>query len=181
MLQKMGYNPGKGLGKSEEGRVEPVAVELKSDRSGLGRDAAVKDILKRKMDMLQRRIATQNDPTGIMEFRNRKKDEALQRLVHADLRKSKRMCKVLDEEKDISEPAEPWFWPEVVKETDESQEQQSEEPQEEEEDQLEPTEQLELLTTYLRQVHFYCTWCAAKYDDEQDLSSNCPGSTRDDH
>ncbi len=178
MLQKMGYNPGKGLGKTGEGRVEPVAVELKADRAGLGRDAAVKEILQRKMTMLQRRISSQNESTSLNEFRNRKKDEAVQRLVQADLRKSQRMCKVLDEEKSIMEAAEPWFWPEVVKEPDESEEQ---EEVEEKEEQLEPSEQLELITAYLRQVHLYCTWCATKFEDDQDLSSNCPGATRDDH
>ena len=174
MLQKMGYNPGKGLGKKEEGRVEPVAVELKADRAGLGRDAAVKEILQRKMTMLQRRISSQNDSTSLNEFRNRKKDEAVQRLVQADLRKSQRMCKVLDEEKNILEAAEPWFWPEIVKE-------EEEEAEEKEEEELEPGEQLELITTYLRQVHLYCTWCATKFEDDQDLSSSCPGATRDDH
>ena len=131
MLQKMGYNPGKGLGKTEEGRVEPVAVEVKVDRAGLGREAAVKDILKRKMTMLQNRIASQSNSTSVAEFRNRKKDEAVQKLVHADLRKSQRMCKVLDEEKSILEPAESWFWPEVIKEpTSDEDEEETEEKEE---------------------------------------------------
>lgn len=181
MLQKMGYNPGKGLGKTEEGRVEPVAVELKADRGGLGREAAVKEIMKRKMTMLQRRIASQNDASSLSAFRNRKKDEAVQRLTQADLRKSQRMCKVLDEEKNILEPAEPWFWPEVVKEPEETDEKEEKEEIEEDANQLEPGEQLELITSYLRQVHLYCSWCATKFDDEQDLSTNCPGATRDDH
>lgn len=180
MLQKMGYNPGKGLGKTEEGRVEPVAVEVKVDRAGLGREAAVKDILKRKMTMLQNRIASQSNSTSVAEFRNRKKDEAVQKLVHADLRKSQRMCKVLDEEKSILEPAESWFWPEVIKEPT-SDEDEDEEETEEKEELLEPGEQLELITDYLRQVHFYCCWCATKFEDDQDLTSNCPGATRDDH
>lgn len=180
MLQKMGYNPGKGLGKSEEGRVEPVGVEIKADRAGLGREAAVKDILKRKMDILQRRIASQNDATSLTAFRNRKKDETVQRLIQTDLKKSQRMCKVLDEEKNIMDPAESWFWPEVVKEPAEDCEEEEEETVEEL-NQLEPNEQLELITTYLRRVHLYCCWCATKFEDENDLSSNCPGTTRDDH
>jgi hypothetical protein len=182
MLQKMGYNPGKGLGKTGEGRVEPVAVEIKVDRAGLGREAAVKDILQRKMTMLQNRIASQSNSTSVAEFRNRKKDEAVQKLVHADLRKSQRMCKVLDEEKSILEPAEPWFWPEIIKElTSDEEEEEEDKEAEEKEELLEPGEQLELITAYLRQVHFYCSWCATKFDDDQDLTSNCPGATRDDH
>lgn len=181
MLRKMGYNPGKGLGKTQEGRVEPVSVEVKADRAGLGREAAVKEILQRKMTMLQRRITGQNDSSSLNDFRNRKKDEALQRLVHADLGKSQRMCKVLDEQKDITEPAEPWFWPKVQKEPEEEGEEAASEEDEEEADTLEPVEMLELVTSYLRRFHFYCTWCATTFEDEQDLASNCPGATRDDH
>ncbi len=36
MLQKMGWAEGKGLGKESEGRVEPVSVSAKNNRSGLG-------------------------------------------------------------------------------------------------------------------------------------------------
>ncbi|KAK4030015.1 G patch domain-containing protein 11 [Daphnia magna] len=180
MLQKMGYNPGKGLGKTEEGRVEPVAVEIKTTRAGLGREAAVKDILQRKMTMLQNRISSQNSSTSVTEFRNRKKDEAVQKLILVDLRKSQRMCQVLDEEKNILEPAELWFWPQVVKDPEES-DQEDKDVEEKEEEQLLPGEQLELITAYLRQVHWYCTWCATKFNDDQDLTSSCPGATRDEH
>ena len=51
----------------------------------------------------------------------------------------------------------------------------------EEENQLEPVEQLVLLTSYLRDFHFYCIWCGCKFNDEKDLLDNCPGKTRDDH
>lgn len=91
MLQKMGFKPGQGLGKSGEGRTEPLAVEIKADRGGLGRDAAVKDVAQRKLELLKRRIASQSDETSLGAFRNRKKDEALQRINLADLNKSRRM------------------------------------------------------------------------------------------
>jgi len=35
MLSKMGWSEGQGLGKSNEGRTEPVTVQVKNDRSGL--------------------------------------------------------------------------------------------------------------------------------------------------
>ena len=38
MLQQMGYNPGKALGKHEQGTLEPLNVDVKRSRSGLGRD-----------------------------------------------------------------------------------------------------------------------------------------------
>jgi tuftelin-interacting protein 11 len=36
MLAAMGYRPGQGLGKSIEGRAEPIPLELKQNRLGLG-------------------------------------------------------------------------------------------------------------------------------------------------
>jgi hypothetical protein len=145
----------------------------------LGREAAVRGIVQRKLDMLARKIADQSSSAGLSEFRNRKKDEAILRLTLADVNKCRRMCQTLDEEKNIAEPAEPWFWPERKKES--SEEEVEEDETKEEENQLEPSEQLELLTSYLRQVHLYCIWCGAVFDDENDLSVNCPGMTRDDH
>lgn len=188
MLRKMGYNPGEGLGKAGEGRTEPVPVELKADRGGLGREAAIKEIVSRKLTMLARKISNQSSTSSLAEFRNRMKDQATQRLVAADLRKSQRMCENLDEQKGTDKPAEPWFWPEKEPEEEGDkkklkleEEVEDEKPKEDEDDQLEPTEKLELLTTYLRRVHLYCIWCGTLFDDDQDLSSNCPGFTREDH
>ena len=36
MLAKMGYIAGESLGKSKSGRVEPIPIEVKNDRGGLG-------------------------------------------------------------------------------------------------------------------------------------------------
>ena len=38
LLAKMGYKEGEGIGKSVKGRVAPIAVDLKSGRTGLGID-----------------------------------------------------------------------------------------------------------------------------------------------
>merc|ERR1719158_427162 len=40
MLAKMGYKAGDSLGKDNTGRVEPVGVEVKVGRGGLGRETA---------------------------------------------------------------------------------------------------------------------------------------------
>merc|ERR1712071_379679 len=111
---------------------------------------------------------------------DRMKDQASQRLTAADLRKSQRMCENLDEKKNIDKPVESWFWPKKEELEDEESDNKKLKL-EDEGDELEPTEQLELLTTYLRKVHIYCIWCGTLFDDDQDLSSNCPGPTREDH
>ncbi len=49
MLQKMGYKAGDSLGKSGSGGlVNPISVEVKNNRSGLGRDALIKEIREQK-------------------------------------------------------------------------------------------------------------------------------------
>ena len=40
MLSKMGWSEGGGLGKDQQGRVEPVRAEARSERAGLGSDAS---------------------------------------------------------------------------------------------------------------------------------------------
>lgn len=46
---------------------------------------------------------------------------------------------------------------------------------------LQRSEKLEMLSTYLRTTYCYCHWCGVHYTDIDDLESNCPGSTKDDH
>lgn len=48
MLQKMGYKAGQSLGKSNEGRLEPIPIHVKSDRAGLGRENVIKAIQMRR-------------------------------------------------------------------------------------------------------------------------------------
>lgn len=35
LLQKMGWKPGEGLGKNKEGALEPLALDVKTDKKGL--------------------------------------------------------------------------------------------------------------------------------------------------
>ncbi|KAB7501545.1 G patch domain-containing protein 11 [Armadillidium nasatum] len=44
-----------------------------------------------------------------------------------------------------------------------------------------PSEQLQVLTSYLRSTYFYCTWCFTEYESLDDLEANCPGSSRQEH
>ncbi|RYH30130.1 DUF4187 domain-containing protein [archaeon] len=48
-------------------------------------------------------------------------------------------------------------------------------------DNIETPEFLECCLLYLRSKHCYCFYCGVEYDDENDLISNCPGLSYDDH
>lgn len=182
MLQKMGYKPGTSLGKESQGRLEPVAVEVKSDRMGLGWQQMIADHRKKLQQRKQHKHQRQRMETDPEKFRQRLYNQRQEKFLQQDLMKSQRVCHQLDSKKDLSEPAESWFWPSyILKGRDEDAEEDEEEDEEEEDIEFEPEEQLNILTSYLRATYCYCIWCGTVYDDERDLKQNCPGPTRADH
>lgn len=46
---------------------------------------------------------------------------------------------------------------------------------------IQAQDRLTRVTTYLRRQYYYCFWCGTQYDNEQDLSENCPGEEEDAH
>lgn len=179
MLQKMGFVPGTGLGKSKSGIVEPIPVNIKNDRQGLGRAEAIKQIRIQKENIRKKKLEKIND---ISDYRALLSKKSKEREVNSDLRKSQRICHQLDVVANVSEPEENWFWPEDATETEEEEEKEKDEEEEDNPtDNYEPLEKLEMLTIYLRQSYCYCIWCGVQYEDDKDLRDNCPGLTRDDH
>ncbi|GFO08050.1 G patch domain-containing protein 11-like [Plakobranchus ocellatus] len=113
LLQKMGYKPGMGIGKEGTGRIEPVSIELKSGRSGLGRDTEIKRKATemnqmRSIMMAKRRKAEERLHES---FRDRIKDRFFERNVERDFRTAQRACLQLDQEKGLVEPEKSFFWP----------------------------------------------------------------------
>lgn len=181
LLQKMGYKPGTSLGKDGTGRTEPIAVAIKTGRGGLGKD----EELKRKREMrTQMAIKRQGkrkkmEVLTTQEFVENQRSRALAREVAGDLWKSQKACHQLDEQKNLSEPAETWFWPQVKSDEVDGDSDDSEDDSEDEE--LQPEEKLRILTAYLRQKHLFCIWCGTTYEDVKDMEDNCSGDTRECH
>lgn len=171
----MGYKPGKGIGKTQSGMVEPISVEVKADRHGLGKTLKKKEFCNRK------NADAKLDNMKMIDFRSRIAQERAEQLQKIDIFKSQKICQELDTKYNIEEPEESWFWPQN-KETniDDNTDHQLNDAEEDGED-LSNLEKLEILTKYLRKKHFYCIWCGMKFDDEEDLKDNCPGNTRNDH
>lgn len=179
MLMKMGYKPGQGIGKTESGIVEPIGVEVKANRHGLGK--ATKE--KRKAQS-QKPAADKLNEANLQDFRSRAALKKAEQLINTDLWKSQKVCEQLDMQLDIQEPRESWFWlPKPDKETEEDStaENNDEKESEDDEESIPVNEQLEILTRYLRKKHYYCIWCGTSFNDEDDLKENCPGDTRSDH
>lgn len=73
MLAKMGYKEGQAIGKSSKGILEPIGIDIKTDRGGLGRDAALKQLKEHRQAIRLNRLK-RNDDNNIIstdEFRKR--------------------------------------------------------------------------------------------------------------
>ncbi|XP_012257853.2 G patch domain-containing protein 11 [Athalia rosae] len=176
LLTKMGYTPGQGIGKKESGIAEPIGIDLKSNRLGLGQVSKKKCPAVINGEKNVEKIST-ND------FRERIAQKKTEQMIEVDLRRSQKSCEQLDTQHNITTPDEVWYWPVVLKEKNEESESESEDEDKTFDESIELTtsEKLEILTKYLRDKYFYCIWCGAAYDGADDLRDNCPGRTRDDH
>ncbi|XP_034537519.1 G patch domain-containing protein 11 [Notolabrus celidotus] len=186
LLQKMGYKAGQGLGKKGAGRVEPIPLNIKTDRGGIGMEEVKKRKAEEQLESYRQkaRAQQQNETKSLEDFRSRVRTEREERKIEGDLGRSQRACSQLDSQKGILVPRELWYWPKVESEEEEDDDKEEEEEEEEEEDEfveLTSFDKLQILTSYLRGVHFYCIWCGTTYNDEDDLCSNCPGDTAADH
>ncbi|XP_034408001.1 G patch domain-containing protein 11 isoform X2 [Cyclopterus lumpus] len=211
LLQKMGYKAGQGLGKAGAGRVDPIPLNIKTDRGGIGMEGVKKRKAEQELEHYRQkaRAKQQNETKSLEDFRSRVRTEREERKIEGDLRRSQRACEQLDSQKGITVPREDWYWPKVEteeeeeegeekeeveedeeekkkkkkKKEEEEEEQEEEEEEEEEQEIVELTsfDKLQIITSYLRGIHFYCIWCGTTYNDEEDLCSNCPGDTAADH
>lgn len=211
IMQKFGFQAGTSLGKSGTGCVEPVPIEIKNDRHGLGRKAAMSERAVMKKQMRQQR---KEKLMNVDDYRARLIEQANETRMKADLRKCQRVCIELDRKLDIVEPEEPWFWPEnemteirhsendyddnddpysninedekdkIKTLTEEEEEEDDEEDEEEVDDSWEEytvSEKVEIITHFLRNTHLYCIWCGTVFDDDKDMRENCPGPSKEEH
>lgn len=182
LLQKMGYKAGQGLGKQGAGRVDPIPLNIKTDRGGIGMEEVKKRKAEEELEHYRQKVRAkqQNETKSLEDFRSRVRTEREERKIEGDLRRSQRACEQLDSQKGVTVPREDWYWPKAEAD-DEEEEVEEEEEEEEEIVELTSFDKLQILTSYLRGVHFYCIWCGTTYNDEEDLCSNCPGDTAADH
>ncbi|XP_017142295.1 G patch domain-containing protein 11 isoform X1 [Drosophila miranda] len=191
LLAKMGYKAGTGLGKQADARLEPIGITIKNDRGGLGREAAIAELAAKRQELrrahlLHRAGIDSNEEISTEAYRKRAMLKAEERKLQYDIRRCQQTCESLDVAADVQEPDLDFFWQPKPKEKEESgSEAEQDLPEEDEElpkeEQYSASEQLELLTGYLRTAYSFCYWCGTRYDSGEDLETNCPGLTRDDH
>ncbi|KAH8360268.1 hypothetical protein KR093_011830 [Drosophila rubida] len=190
LLAKMGYKAGSGLGKQPDARTEPIAISIKNDRGGLGREAAMAELTAKRQEMrrahlLRKAGIESGEEISTEAYRKRATQKAEERKLQYDVKRCQQTCESLDLAAGVTEPALEFFWPPKPIEqnddepTEESASQEAE--QEEKEEQYSAGEQLDLLMSYLRTSYQFCYWCGTHYENAEDLDSNCPGLTRDEH
>ncbi|XP_045436475.1 LOW QUALITY PROTEIN: G patch domain-containing protein 11 [Pipistrellus kuhlii] len=184
LLQKMGYKSGQALGKSGDGIVEPIPLNVKTGKSGIGHETLLKRKAEEKLESYRRKIHMKNkaEENAAEQFRMRLKSKQDEMKLEGDLRRSQRACQQLDTQKNIQVPREAWYWLKLEEETEEEEEEENKQDEDEyESEDLSVLDKLQILTSYLREEHLYCIWCGTAYEDKEDLSSNCPGPTSTDH
>lgn len=177
LLEKMGFKQGQGLGKSKTGITEPIKIELRSGKSGVGLENHFKEkIVKKKV------YKEQNLEKKIDEFHTSIKNKQAQRYLQKDFFTAQRACEDLDLRKDIDEPIQEFYWTrDTIKKKRGVQDEEEEEQFNEEFSSYFTEENLNELILYLRTSHLYCMFCAFVATDEEDLTTNCPGPNRSDH
>ncbi|KAK0409418.1 hypothetical protein QR680_004533 [Steinernema hermaphroditum] len=117
LLAKMGYKPGMKLGVQKDGMsnglAEPLPLDLKTNRTGLGHEAEEekqrKDRVEAHMKHMKERAAMHNVLVG--DFRKRKRNQDEYKIIIGDIMKSRKACHELDTRNELALPTEDWHWP----------------------------------------------------------------------
>lgn len=161
MLKNMGYNPGSALGKGGIGRSEPVGLDIRRSREGIG----TREVVKR-MERVKEERKRKNVEELMEEFGSRKKSQWRSKRIMWDYKKAEAALAQL-ENREVVEPEK----------DDENQEEAKEE---EEEEEITEEGLLDILMK-LRDEHLYCLYCGCRYESVEALDTNCPGLYEDDH
>ena len=176
LMEKMGYKKGEGLGKLGKGRFEPIPIEVKKNRFGLGKESSDKAKINVRKQLLEivaeKKLKLEKIQRN--DFRTRMSQKYSCHQTERDLSKSQNACLQLDSGEEIQEPLYEFFWPtQMLPETLDEVDDDS--------DKYSSDEKLAMITSYLRQQYLYCIWCASKFDDIEDMMKNCPGDNADAH
>ncbi|CAA0837464.1 D111/G-patch domain-containing protein [Striga hermonthica] len=165
LLKQMGYTPGSALGKEGSGRAEPVSVEIRRGRAGIGKEDPKIEKARREKRNEERKKRKEEE---LMEdFGSRQKERWKGRRTVVNFHKADSVLAQL-ENRDVLE---------VEKKEDGEEEKEDEE---EEEEEITEEDLLNILLK-LRNEFLYCLFCGCKYDTVEELESNCPGINEDDH
>ncbi|GFQ05447.1 g patch domain-containing protein 11 [Phtheirospermum japonicum] len=162
MLKQMGYTPGSALGKGGSGRAEPVVVEIRRGRGGIGKeDPKVEKARREKQNEERMKIREEE----LMEdFGSRQKERWKGKRIFVNFQKAEAVLAQLENREVV----------EVEKKDEDNEE------EEEDEEEITQEDLLNILLRLRNEFH-YCLFCGCQYDTVEELESNCPGISEDDH
>ncbi|KAL4571636.1 hypothetical protein LXL04_018399 [Taraxacum kok-saghyz] len=163
MLKQMGYTPGSGLGGS--GRTEPVGLEIRRSRAGIGREDPIKEKLRKDEEMLWEKRKKEEELMA--DFGCRVKERWRNKRVVVNFHKAKGVLDQLENK-------------EVVVEVEKKDDDEKDDEDDEEEEVITEEDLLEILMK-LRDDFRYCLFCGCQYESMEALLDNCPGINEDDH
>lgn len=166
LLKQMGYRPGSALGKEGSGKAEPVGLEIRRSRAGIGREDPHKEKIKQEEIRSVKKI--RKEESLMEEFGSRQKSQWRSRRIVVNFHKAKAALDQLENKE----------FPEPKKNEDEEEGEQDEEEEEEEEI---TEEDLLVVLMKLRDEYNYCLFCGCRYGSKEELLSSCPGTEEDDH
>ncbi|KAK9123093.1 hypothetical protein Sjap_012695 [Stephania japonica] len=156
MLKMMGYSPGSGA-------AEPVALEIRRSRRGIGKEDPLKERARRE----EARVCEERRRGDhlVAEFGTRQKSQWRGRRVVLNFGKAKAALHQLEESDEAEAKAKA----------------AGGEDGDEEEEEVITEEDLQNILMKLRDEHRYCLFCGCQYESTDALLSNCPGIDEDDH
>ncbi|KAF2750712.1 G-patch-domain-containing protein [Sporormia fimetaria CBS 119925] len=106
MMAKMGFKQGDALGKSENARREPIKVNIKEDKSGIGLESEKKRKFREHMEELER--TTKKAKETELGYREAQRQEMKEKKLARDLanaqKAAERLHETADDSKQASEP-----------------------------------------------------------------------------
>ena len=193
LLLKMGYQAGKGLGKTGQGRIEPPVIVLRQGSSGIGEAERVS---RQKLELalvlkLEKERAASARKRQEASFLSRQSRTFAAKYAEKDLEQARKLCESLD--KKSSRRKRHSLWPDKGVDSSYASESDSESDYDPSAESASDGDEssgkadarsphlLDQALSYLRSVHFYCMYCGCHFNDQEDLASSCPGFGRIDH
>ncbi|ODQ56080.1 hypothetical protein SAICODRAFT_22501 [Saitoella complicata NRRL Y-17804] len=114
MMKMMGYNAGEGLGKTGVGttkRVEPISIEMKESRTGIGHGTAVKRKLQEVAEDARKKQVVEE-----VDYQDRVREERELRQTEGRSRAAQRMCEALASDEEMNQRRVNVVWRGLVRE-----------------------------------------------------------------
>jgi hypothetical protein len=182
LLAKMGFKHGDALGQTtkDQGLTVPIPITLKTGKSGLGGFTEDYEELTPSLKKRRGESETQDMDAQLTVKKDQFKASLLskyeEKRVSADVHKSRKVIEQMDMAHEVEKSA---FWPSRASQDVDTGEWIRPDPTAFE--LQDPREQLGQVIGYLRKTYNYCIWCGCRFESPEEMTSECPGETREAH